>query len=94
MLLETVERVQECHEEEDMKKAFTVMLALALFVVFAFASTSIAAKKTGTGKKSIEEPADDTGVAKAKVDKTKAPNTPENTKASTKSKQSGGAASK
>jgi Cu/Ag efflux protein CusF len=36
-----------------MKKNFA--LILALFIVFAFASNSIAAKKTGTGKKSMEE---------------------------------------
>lgn len=36
-----------------MKKVFTVIFAL--FVIFAFATVSIAAKKTGTGKTSIEE---------------------------------------
>lgn len=43
-----------------MKKLVTLMFAL--FIVFAFASNSVAAKKTGTGKKALDETVELTGT--------------------------------
>ena len=55
--------------EEGMKKICIV--ALALFLVFAFATASIAAKKTGTGKKSVESAVDENETLKKSPGKTK-----------------------
>ncbi len=52
-----------------MKNVLTVILAA--FVVFAFATVSIAAKKTGTGKKSIQDTVDEKESVKTMPDKKK-----------------------
>jgi hypothetical protein len=55
--------------EEGMKKICTVVLAL--FLVFAFVTASIAAKKTGTGKKPVEDTVDTNETLKKSPGKTK-----------------------
>jgi len=52
-----------------MRKICTV--ALALFLVFAFAAASIAAKKTGTGKQSVQDAVDKNETLKKSPAKTK-----------------------